>query len=267
MKIMPAYSYNTICKKPVSFGSTDSYYTTETGKEIGNNTWLFRDDINWYNLAELEISHFQHKDKVNIIQFAASDGSEGYTQIMSLLENSKRKDVSKFFPIQSFDINEFIINKAQSGKISLGEKDIQHLLNNSINISKYFERMPFSFNLSGRELEALKNNPYKIIGIRNKFKVSDILTSRISFKQGDMFKILQRIKDNSNTIILCRNILGYFYEEPNIIKNFVETLSKVMKQGSLFVIGKLDADLLKIEKLLGDKSFLQINKNVFLKVK
>ena len=40
-----------------------------------------------------------------------------------------------------------------------------------------------------------------------------------------------------------------------------------MKQGSLFVIGKLDADLLKIEKLLGDKSFLQINKNVFLKVK
>ena len=142
MKIMPAYSYNTICKKPVSFGSTDSYYTTETGKEIGNNTWLFRDDINWYNLAELEISHFQHKDKVNIIQFAASDGSEGYTQIMSLLENSKRKDVSKFFPIQSFDINEFIINKAQSGKISLGEKDIQHLLNNSINISKYFERMP-----------------------------------------------------------------------------------------------------------------------------
>ena len=267
MKIMPEHSYNTSCRKSVSFGSTDRYYKTEAGKEIGNNTWLFREDISWHNLAQLEISHFQHKDKVNIIQFAASDGSEGYTQIMSLLENAKRKEVNKFFPIQAFDINEFIINRAKSGKICLGEKDIQHLRTNSINIPTYFERMPFTFNLSDRELETLRNHPYKIIGTRNEFKVSDILTSRISFKQGDMFEILPKIKDDSNTIILCRNILGYFFEEPNIINNFVETISKVLKKGSLFVIGKLDTELLKIEKLLKDNSFIKISKTVFLKVK
>ena len=71
-------------------------------------------------------------------------------------------------------------------------KDIQHLRTNSINIPTYFERMPFTFNLSDRELETLRNHPYKIIGTRNEFKVSDILTSRISFKQGDMFEILPK---------------------------------------------------------------------------
>ena len=266
MKIITAYTWSANTKKPVSFGSTDRYYKTSTGKEIGNNTWLFRGDIKWQNLAEFEISNFRHKDKVNIIQFASSDGSEGYTQIMALLENKKQKDVSKFFQIQAYDIDDFIIKKAASGEISLAEKDTLQLKKHSIDISKYFTRAPFPFNLTDSQIQTLENNPYKIIGPRDVFKVSETLKSKISFNKGDMFKILPEIKDDSNTIVLCRNILGYFHDEPNILKDFINTAERVLKQGSLFIIGNLDCEITNVESLLLKDSFIKIMKNVFLKI-
>lgn len=266
MKLMPVCSYNTRFVRSVSFGSTDRFYKTESGKEIGNNTWLFRDDLDWRAFVDFQIRHFLGKENVNIIQFASSDGSEGYTHIMALLENSKRKNVDKFFPIQAYDIDNFMVKKAKSGQIRLLQKDIEGLRNNFINPSVYFERQPFPFNLPEQTLKQIQHNPYQILTTNDTFKVSNVLTDKISFNQGNMFNILPKIKDNSNTIIMCRNILGYFHEEPNIVEGFIEDASKVLKTGSLFVIGKLDTDLLKIEGILNKNSFIKVMRNVYMKV-
>ncbi len=51
---------------------------------MANITCTFRIDLDWADFAKLEIENFKHKDKVNIIQFASSDGSEAYTQIIVL---------------------------------------------------------------------------------------------------------------------------------------------------------------------------------------
>lgn len=265
MKILPIYNSHTM-QRHISFGSTDRFYKTDSGKEFGNNTWLFREDISWTDLAEFEISHFKDKDKVNIIQFAASDGSEGYTQIISLLENSKRKDVSKFFPIRAYDINDFIVSKARSGKISLSGRDIGKLRSNSIQRAKYFIRKPSAYMSDDIYQKILQTNPDEIFGPLESFKVSDKLRDKITFNIGDMFEILPNIKDNSNTIILCRNILGYFHDEPEKIEEFIKTASKVLKKGSVFVIGKHDTDLTNIDQILNKNSFLKMQNNVYLKV-
>ena len=89
-----------------SFGSCARFYTTTNGDEFGTNSWFFRDDIEWKRLAKYEKNHFCNINRVNIIQFASSDGSEAYTQIISLLENYPNKNSDKFFPIKAYDIDE-----------------------------------------------------------------------------------------------------------------------------------------------------------------
>ena len=94
----------------LSFGSTNRRYIAKDGEEYGCNSWLFRDDMDWDRLAKYQISHFKDKEKVNTIMFAASDGSEAYTDIISLHESpQKNKGIKKFFPIQAYDIDEEIL--------------------------------------------------------------------------------------------------------------------------------------------------------------
>lgn len=52
MKIMPVYVYNTKTQRSVSFSSTDRFYRTDSGQEIGNNTWMFREDLDWRAFAD-----------------------------------------------------------------------------------------------------------------------------------------------------------------------------------------------------------------------
>jgi len=261
------YTYNPHIRS-VNFGSTDRFYTDKNKKEFGNNTWMFREDLNWKNYTEFIISNFRNKDKVNIIQFAASDGSEAYSLVLSLLGNDKKKDVSKFFPVQAYDIDDYIVSKAQRGIISLSQDDIDNLSIHHIPIKKYFEHMIPSYIKPDNPLykNFIEEYSTKVFGSRDSFIVSDNLKNKTKFKIGDMFEITPKIQDNSNTIIMCRNILGYFYDEPEKIKSFIDDINKVLKPGSVFVIGDLDTSLTHIDSYLNDKKFIRIMKNVYLKV-
>ena len=262
MKISTCYNYKPIYRQP-AFGSTCRYYVTPNGKEIGNNTWILREDLEWKRLTEFEIGHFKDKEKVNIIQFASSDGSEGYTKIMSLLNNRHHKDVEKFFPIMAYDIDDHIICKANSKHLSLSDKDIERMKANNIDFRKYFTRRDIYSDPTNPHYRYLKSNPDILLGPLESFKVSEDLTSKIKFQIGDMFELLPKIKDEGNTILMCRNILGYF-KNPEI-ESFVQEAGKVLKPGSLLEIGFLEQST-PIKKYLGNNSFLKVMKNVFLKV-
>lgn len=182
------------------------------------------------------------------------------------MENFKRKDVSNFFPIRAYDIDDFIITKVRSGEISLGEKDIARLRSNSIQRSKYFIRKPSEFMPDDVYKRALQANPDEIFGPMESFKVSDKLLDKIIFKQGDMFNLLPKIKDDSNTVLLCRNILGYFADNEAKLEDFIRTAAQVLKKGSVFVIGKLDTDLTNIDSILQKNLFLKMKKYIYVKV-
>jgi chemotaxis methyl-accepting protein methylase len=242
------------------FKSSNSYYKYDHDLEMGSFTWLFRRDIGWRSSTEYEIKHFAKKDKVNIIQFAPSDGSESYTQIMSLLENSRGENVEKFFPIMAFDIHQPSVKIAKSGLINLKDSDFDRMLAHDISPVKYFKKLTIPSFFDKKTDTKMWHCDYMAA-----YKVSDELTKRVVFNQGDMFEIMPQIKDDSNTIIFCRNSLGYFKDEK--IKSFIKSASKVLKSGSLFITGTMEKDGESIvEACLLNNGFKQVLRSVFKKV-
>ncbi len=237
-----------------SFGSCARFYKTSNGDEFGTNSWLFRDDIDWKRLAKYEKNHFCNINRVNIIQFASSDGSEAYTQIISLLENYPNKNSDKFFPIKAYDIDEEIVNAARSGLINTSLVDRMSLQINSEDYSKYFTETNKILNI--KEDITLQN--------KKTLKATNLLKNRVHFERADMYNILAELNDNSDTILLCRNILGYF--EDNKVEKFVKIVSNKLKQGSMFIIGQHDTSNSFIDRYLLENKFMKIFEHVYQKL-
>ena len=111
---------------------------------------------------------------------------------------------------------------------------------------------------------AYMSYPELLESVPRVYSVSEDLTKRVKFHQNDMFKILKNLKDNSNTILMCRNILGYFSN--NEIYKFITLLSQKLKSNSLFVIGSFDSNNSNIEKYLKQNGFQSVFKNVYKKI-
>lgn len=251
MKILPMS--NTHNYKKTSFRSIACDYKLN-GEEMGLYTWMFREDINWLELAKYEAENFKNKDKVNIIQFASSDGSEGYTKILSHLITNPY-EAEKFLPIQAYDINERVVAFANTNSLKLSGADIKHLIEKGANIIRNFPgAMEFYQQLKTKNLK-LDNTSV--------FQVSEDLTKRIKFNSGDMFEVLPSIKDESNTILMVRNCLGYYTKAT--VRNFVKTASNVLKNDSLLVVGDLE-DMFGTKGTLCKLGFKECLKNVYKKL-
>ena len=79
------------------------------------------------------------------------------------------------------------------------------------------------------------------------YRAENVLKNNVIFNVGDMFKLVNEIEDNSNTIVLCRNSLAYF--NTNIQEKFIRSLCNKLKEKSLFEIGDLE-DSEELKKLL-----------------
>lgn len=242
-----------IINNNITFGTNRRTYKNSDGITIRTTTNPFREDVNWKQLAEYEKILFQDKKKVNVVQFAASDGSEAYTKIITLLESQAG---DKFFPIEAYDIDPEIVKAANSGKLNLYKVDRLSLQDKVPNPKKYFSKSKDSLEI--------QNNVTIPTGNTITVKAKNILRKRVNFAEGDMFKIIKNLKDESNTILLCRNILGYFDDKK--ISEFVKNAANKLKQGSLFIIGSYDTKHSSINSILIKNNFLEVTKNVFRKL-
>jgi chemotaxis methyl-accepting protein methylase len=232
-----------------SFQSNSGYYRAESGNNIGTCTKLFRADLDWDRFSSFLVKHFKDKENVQFIQFASSDGSEAYTQIISLIENFKPKEVDKFFPIEAFDINERIYKMAKSGLINIFDYEKDSVSDKGKYINKYFKKTDKKCNIEGEVLNNVKT-----------YEVSKTLTDKVNFHNADMWKILKNHEDKSNTVILCRNVLDYFSDRE--VDYFTTLLACVLKKGSIFVTGEIDGK--RIDDALMSKGFLQIMPKVYM---
>lgn len=237
----------------ITFQSNGRRYKNSAGESFGCFTTLFRSDLDWEKLANYEIDHFKNKDKVNIVMFAASDGSEAYSKIISLFEAAKNC-VKKFFPIKAYDIDDEILNAAKSGYIKASENDVFEIMSRAENIDDYFSKTDKNIEIEG---DAIAKR-FKTI------KAQDKLTSNVNFNKGDMFQEITKIKDESNTILMCRNILGYFLNDK--MEEFVKLASDFLKKGSLFVIGDYDRQYMDVDALIKKYNFENVFKNVYKKL-
>ncbi len=259
---VPVNNKNTYTKLP-SFKSNSRSYTQWNLDTMNCTTCMFRDDLNWRGFSNFVLKNFNDKDKVNIVMFAASDGSEAYTTIISLLENSddKKCSVKKFFPIKAYDIDDEIINAAKSGYINTRSFERMNLLTNCDNYYKYFSNAdrPLVINSDPASMN-LNNGGYCDL---KTLKAKRILTDNVKFDYGDMILKLRELKDDSNTVLMCRNVLGYF--ENDKIEDFVKLASNKLKKGSIFVIGQHDSVLFNIDECLKQNGFEKIMTNVYKK--
>jgi chemotaxis methyl-accepting protein methylase len=231
-----------------TFGSNSSYYCAENGNSVGTYTKLFRPDLDWEWFTEFLVKNFREKDNVNFIQFGSSDGSEAYTQIITLLDRFYDKDVKKFFPIEAYDINEDIYNSAKSGIINIYDYEKKSFENRNINFNRYFQPTEETCLIQGEIPEG-----------SHSYKASKDLTSRVSFHCADMVDILRNLKDDSNTVILCRNLLYYLSDRD--VDFFTTMLACRLKKGSVFVTGGIDRP--NVDEMLQAKGFIRMMPNVY----
>lgn len=248
--IVMKISFNNIYNP--QFKSYSAVYKTSSGKEIGTFTRFFREDLSWEKFVRYQLEHFKDKERVNIVQFGASDGSEAFTHIMSLLEFSRGENVEKFFPISAYDLNSGMVKLASGGYINIynndDNNDEDRMNDAGISIKKYFTKP---------QTEPPHFVPSSLFSVKNS------LRKRVNFIQGDMFELLPKLQDNSDTILMCRNCLGYF---PEKMEWFVQTASKVLKAGSLFAVGHLEQDEPYFDELLKRNNFQKIMNNVYQKL-
>jgi len=233
----------------ISFGST-----TRIGGPGKQNTTDVRDDLNLDKFTKKIINNFKNKPKVNIYSLACSDGTEPYAVAIKLLKKIKPKQKEKFFPIHASDIDPFMIDDCcKSGLIGLLPEDIEKI--GTKNLDRF---------LSPSD-KALPCPPqWGMENIKN-YEVSEELKNAVEFKVGDMFKEIRAIKDEGNSVFICRNVLPHLKE---YYFGIISLVSERFKDGSLFVIGDYDRKKIPdLKSTLEIMNFKEIQKNVFKKMK
>lgn len=262
MKIYAYSPVNNYCSKnnmkinseKIAFGSTARRYVTENGDEFGTNSWLFRDDLDWTRLVKYENKHFKNADRVNVIILASSDGSESYSKVISLAENLSEDDAEKFYPVKGYDIDKEMVRASGSGLLNTSMHDRMMLQIYSDDYEKYFRET--------NEKLVIKDD----VQFQNQktLKATNYLKSKVRFNRADMYDVLHSLDDNSNTVLMCRNVLGYF--ENDKVEKFVKIVSNKLKSESLFIIGDHDIKNTFIDRFLKENGFEKVIKNVYKRV-
>ena len=260
MKIMPI-NEKTPIKQP-SFGTCFRRYPYFRNKEfkhfsqsvIRTSTNFFREDIDWQKLAKYVISHFKDKTEVKAYSLACSDLSEAYTYSISIMENTPKELHKKFLPVYASDIDSEILKMAQSDRVNIYNSEFattEKLYN--IHLDNYLKDSGVSISIKGdRFSDTDEMSSYRII---------PILKSSVITKKSDILTELSSLRDDGNSVIMCRNVFPYLSSK--YINNVLEIASAKLKSGCLFVIGEYDKRAKGIDKELLLKGFFNPLKDDF----
>lgn len=239
-------------KRDVHFGSTHFSYLYKNSKRMNCYTNFFRVDLPWEKLGKIFADTFKHKPKVQIINGACSDGSESVSLVMALKESLPEKLWNKFLPIRAFDFCEDLIINAKRGEFEIDDVDIGK-------INKYIKNKETYLKDTYNPAQEfyIKHPAIRIIQAKQ-----EVLSS-IKFEQNDVFKVLEELQDDSNTIFMFRNALIHLGDQD--AQKFAKLAGKKLKSGSLLIIGNTDKSATKIQKYLAEQNFKEIAKNIYQK--
>ena len=123
-----------------NFATLANSRVSGTGIMVSNFTTFVRGDLTWKTIGTKLKNEFPN-GKVNVYDFACSDGSEVYSLIIALKEQLGEKEAQRFFPIHASDVDSQIVRMAKSGKIHANRNDIAKLVRlvKDGNLEKYFD--------------------------------------------------------------------------------------------------------------------------------
>ena len=221
---------------------------------ILTSTNIFREDMDWKNLVKYILFHFADKKKIQSFSLGCSDGSEAYTYAISLMEKIPESAFNKYFPITAVDIDSTIIELANKRRINLFDMEFYYASKlYNINLEDYFKKI--SDNPVTIENDNLSDLPRIAL-----YEPIEELKNNVLFKHSDILTELKNIKDEGNSVVMCRNVLPYL--SMDYVTQLVKTAKENLKDGSLFIIGDYDRRS-NIEELLEKNGFFRplINQN------
>lgn len=182
-----------------------------------NDTMLYRGDLDWNSFVKFANKKYRDVDKVNVYDYACSDGSEAYTFLISMFNNIPIKDTKKFLPVLAYDIDNNAIKKAKSGELSISEEEkLRFAINSNYDLETFFDKNRY-FNL---------------------YFPKTILSKNVEFDVADIQKHYKKIKPD-NTIVIARNFWPYLPYSARF--KLAENLYDKLGENSMVVIGNYDA--------------------------
>ena len=186
-----------------------------------NTTSFFRPDLQWKEMVDYFIKKYENVDKVKVVCYACSDGSEPTSLAMMLIDKLGEK-ADKFFPIIAKDIDPEIIKKANSGKIEIEHCDFD-LMPSRIkkDVSEYLSIPPLLPTMYSVNAEV---KPY--------------VKDAINYSVADIRNDIDTIPDE-NTIVFARNFWPYLTSKDEVFK-LTQILNKKLSKNGTLVIGNFD---------------------------
>ncbi len=219
------HANKTAAYDPNSSHAPDFHYSVIGQMLYSNYTCMLRPDVSWGKIVNYFQNHYP-EGKVNIYNFACSDGSEPYSLAMALIETLGEKEAQRFFPIKASDIDKEMISRGKNKEILVNEADIIRIkifLKDKADITKYFE------------IEENKN-PHKLYS--HILKPKKILSDNIIFENKSIQEGIKEINSGENNIILARNFWKYLPE--NAVEKIMDSLKNKLTKANLVLFGQFD---------------------------
>ncbi len=201
--------------------TTSTVYDHVQGKCYSRYTKFLREDLEWKKFIDFIQSKYANIPKVNIINYASSDGSEPWSLGMLIMEYIKNPE--RLLPIKAFDFDEKNIIESKRGICQINSGDIVRL-NQLIPNWNYKYMEPF------RTTEYSSNKGVKLY---------EHFQDKVTFTKKDITTDFEE-KLPPNTILLCRNMWPYLESWQQ--KLLICKLQNTLDETSLLVIGNLERD-------------------------
>lgn len=189
-----------------------------------NRTFFFRKDLPWKSLPVYLCRQFRGVEKINVYNFACSDGSEPYSLALSLINDLGEERAKRFFPIKASDVDESVIEQAKKGIIKATEADVSKIermiyrpktIHDFFEIERNFGNYDFPYILHPKE----------------------ILSKNVQFECKSIEEGLDEV-EKSNSLVLARNFWRYL--SPEELASASMKLRKSLDSSSRVVIGDFD---------------------------
>ena len=213
-----------------------------------NDTMVYRNDISWNKLHEFITNKYKNTPKVNVYNYACSDGSEAYSLAIDIIHRTEnQEDAEKFFPIIAKDFDPVPLDDAKSHKILLDDIDkkiIEHRSNGNFN--KYFKNI-------GRKTY----NINKYNGVY--YHIKPELADKIQFSRANILEDVKNIKPD-NSIVMCRNCWPYLSSMER--KALAQKLYNQLDTSSVVMLGEYDEKASNAFSIMLDTGFTLINRDL-----
>lgn len=212
-----------------------------------NNTTFFRPDLHCTRLVDKLIAKYQGVDKVNIYNFACSEGAEPFSIAMLLIRKLGEEKAQKFFPIIASDIDEEILRNPSQGVVKLAPLDLVLMrLTLGKDFTEFISRgNRFRYNRRFRNSVCTG-------------EISPVLKKAVIFKKANILEDIENI-EQENSVVLCRNFFPYLSKEDRV--KLAGKLSQMLGRNSMCVIGTYDRFCLRIKALLNGQGLERIDGN------